>query len=195
MRGPARPPMTAPHLALALALQATLTPSPVPDELTHRRLVLANTYALELGVLYPAPSGAIACFLGSDLLPRRGRQGRLWRAALGYQLTLAAGHADLAFAESPRSRSLSGLLTHRHALALLGRGGARGRLFYSVAAALVFGGTAPIGADAEARLGRVVGGRPGRRARAVIGGELRLGARFGGVPLPQFGVFVGVLVF
>lgn len=191
MQGPARPPMIA--LLLALALPAAAPTG--ADELTHRRLVLANTYALEFGVLYPAPSGAIACFLGSDLLPRRDRQGRLWRAALGYQLTLAVGHADLAYAESPRNRSLSGLLTHRHALALLGRGGARSRLFYSVAAGLVFGGTAPIGGDAEARLGRVVGGRPGRRAQAVIGGELRLGARFGGVPLPQFGLFVGVLVF
>ena len=54
MQGPARPPMIA--LLLALALPAAAPTG--EDELTHRRLVLANTYALEFGVLYPAPSGA-----------------------------------------------------------------------------------------------------------------------------------------
>ena len=168
--------------------------APHPDELTHRRLVFASTLALEFGARYPVPSGALAMFLGSDLRPRLDRRRRLHRAALGYQLTLALGHADLVYAESPGSRSLSGLVTHRHALALLGRAGPRERLFHALALAAVFAGTAPVGLDGELRLGHVFPARPGRRAHFVLGGQLRLGAPFAGPLLPQFGGFLGVLV-
>ena len=201
MRGPPGP-MSAP-LALVLALQvAPSPPGPAPtapsalarDELTHRRLVLANTYALEFGVRYPVPSGVVALLLGTDLRPRLDRRRRLHRLALGYQLSLALGRADLVYAESPANRGLSGLLTHRHALAMIGRAGAHGRLFHALALAAVFGGPAPVGLDGELRLGHILGARPGR-VHAVIGGQLRVGAPFAGPLLPQFGLFLGLLAF
>lgn len=169
--------------------------SPARDDSTHRRLVFAGAPALEFGVRYPVPSGAVALFLGTDLRPRLDRRARARLAALGYQLTLSLGHADLVFAESPGNRSLAGFVSHRHALALLGRAGARERLIYGLAIAAVFGGAAPVGVDGELRLGHAFGARPGRRAEAQIGGLVRAGAPFGGPLLPQFGVFLGVLVF
>ncbi|MBL8972865.1 MAG: hypothetical protein JNK56_19920 [Myxococcales bacterium] len=188
-------PVTSPELAIPRPVAAPPDPgAPHPDELTHRRLVFAHTLALEFGARYPVPSGALAMFLGSDLRPRLDRRRRLHRAALGYQLTLALGRADLVYAESPGSRSLSGLVTHRHALALLGRAGPRERLFHALALAAVFAGTAPVGLDGELRLGHVFPARPGRRAHFVLGGQLRLGAPFAGPLLPQFGGFLGVLV-
>lgn len=193
-RAAARP-VTSPELAIPRPVAAPSDPgAPHPDELTHRRLVFASTLALEFGARYPVPSGALAMFLGSDLRPRLDRRRRLHRAALGYQLTLALGRADLVYAESPGSRSLSGLVTHRHALALLGRAGPRERLFHALALAAVFAGTAPVGLDGELRLGHVFPARPGRRAHFVLGGQLRLGAPFAGPLLPQFGGFLGVLV-
>lgn len=190
-----RPVAAAPDLAIPPPVAAPPDLAiPRRDELTHRRLVFASTLALEFGARYPVPSGALAVFLGSDLRPRLDRRRRLHRAALGYQLTLALGRADLVYAESPGSRSLSGLVTHRHALALLGRAGPRERLFHALALAAVFAGTAPVGLDGELRLGHVFRARPGRRAHFVLGGQLRLGAPFAGPLLPQFGGFLGVLV-
>lgn len=184
-------------IALVLALQVAPSPpvaaaSPASTDDTHRRLVLAQTTALELGVRYPVPSGALALFLGTDLRPRLDRRRRVRRAAIGYQLTLAVGRADLVFAESPRNHSLTGLVTHRHALALLGRAGPRGRLFHALAVAVVFGGTAPLGLDGELRLGHIFGAG---RVQGLVGGQLRLGAPFAGPLLPQFGLFLGVLAF
>lgn len=199
---PALQPAPSPPVAPALqhAPSSATTPAPAAaalarDDLGHRRLVFAANPGLEFGVRYPVPSGALALFLGTDLRPRLDRRGRARRAALGYQLTLSLGHADLVFAESPRNRGLAGFVSHRHALALLGRAGARERLIYGLALAAVFGGAAPVGFDGELRLGHALGARPGRRAEAQIGGLVRVGAPFGGPLLPQFGVFLGVLVF
>lgn len=186
-------PFTAPASPTAAPASPIASPTR-PAELTHRRLVHAQTTALEFGVRYPVPSGALALLLGTDLRPRLARRGRVHRTALGYQLTLSLGRADLVYAESPRNRSLTGLITHRHALALLGRTGPRGRLFHALAVAVVFGGTAPIGLDGELRLGHVFG-PASRRVQGVVGGQLRLGAPFAGPLLPQFGVFLGALAF
>ncbi|HEY0135696.1 MAG TPA: hypothetical protein VGB85_16545, partial [Nannocystis sp.] len=136
---------------LALALLAA-PPSP---EATHRQLVFAGSLALGLGVLYPIPSGELGLFLGSELRPRRPRAGVPRRAALGYHGTVSAGYADLHYAASPRDRSLTGILFHRHGLMALGLGGRRGRLFHGIGGAVVFGDTAIIGVEVEGKLGWV----------------------------------------
>ena len=179
---------------LALALLAA-PPSPVELDATRRRLVFAAGLALGFGVLHPIPSGELALFLGGELRPRRRRAGGVWRTALGYQGTVSAGYADLHFARSPRDRSLSGIAFHRHGLAALGVGGPRARLFYGMGGALVFGDANTVGLEVEGKLGWVFARSDRSRRKGVLGGQIRLGTPFGGVPAPQFAVFVGLLVF
>lgn len=64
-----------------------------------------------------------------------------------------------------------------------------------MAGALVFGDAALVGIEVEGKLGWVFA-RSGRsRRKGVLGGQMRLGTPSGGVPAPQFAVFVGLLVF
>ncbi len=171
---------------------ASTSASPDPG---YRQLVVANMYGLGFGLLYPIPSGELSLFLGSELRPRRRRSGGLWRTALGYRVTLSAGYADLHYADSPRDRSLTGILFHRHALAAVGLAGRRERLYYAMSGAVVFGDMMPIGAELEGQLGWVFTRSASARLRGVLGGQARLGGPFGGVPLPQLGLFIGLLVF
>ena len=184
--------MTVLLTTVALALLAA-PPSPVLADQAQRRLV-AGSLALGFGVAYPIPSGELGVFLGGELRPRRRRAGGVWRTAVGYQGTVSAGYADLHFARSPRDRSLSGIAFHRHGITALGVGGPRARLFYAMGGAAVFGDATPVGVEVEGTLGWVFAGSGQSRRKGVLGGQIRLGTPSGGVPAPQFAVFVGLLV-
>jgi hypothetical protein len=77
----------------------------------------------------------------------------------------------------------------------MGHGGRRGRLFYSFGAGAFMVGTALGGLEGEGKLGYVFSAREGRRLKGIVGGQARLGAVFNGIPLPQFGLFAGLMVF
>jgi len=163
----------------------------------RRRLVLTNFYALNLSAVFVVPSLDLSLFVGRSV-------GRL---AFGYQATVSVGGADLppllvvplppqdpGFAEETIALSPP-LLYHRHHLTMVGHVGRRGRIFYSVGGGPWWvAGWRIVGAEAEVRTGYRFRVLPGRRRSGVVGGQVRLGGAFRGVPLPAFGIFVGLAV-
>lgn len=197
---------------LYLPAAAPEAPAPDPvalaltDDLKYRRLVFSNYYSLNFG-LFPIPSGEVSVFLGTNLRPRRSRLGRDWHTALGYQATLSLGLADFAFSNSqaitdfldPQGDDVFefafATFFHRHSLMAQGYGGRNGRFYYAMGAGAVMWRTLLVGLEGEGKLGYVFSAREGKRMKGVVGGQLRLGGPFDGPPLPQFGVFIGFMVF
>ena len=213
---PAAPPPAAPPAApasdiLYLPVAAPDPPAPDPaalaltDDLKYRRLVFSNYYSLNFG-LSPIPSAEVSVFLGTNLRPRKSRLGRDWHTALGYQATLSVGLADAAFSfsqtienylnpEGQFSETILATLFHRHSLMAQGYGGRNGRLYYAMGAGAVMWRTLLVGLEGEGKLGYIFSAREGKRMKGVVGGQLRLGGPFEGPPLPQFGAFIGFMVF
>ncbi len=136
--------------------------------------------------MFPVPSGDFTLFLGTNLRPRRGKNFD-WNTALGYQVTASVGYADFYFAW--------GLLTHRHHITAMGYGGKRQRFYYSFGGGAFFTSTLVLGVEAEGRLGYIFS-KEQKRVKGIIGAQARLGAGFeAGFPLPQFGLFVGMMAF
>jgi hypothetical protein len=172
-------------------------PGALPESVTHRKLVFANFYTLNFSVLMPIPSGDFTFFIGTNLRPRKNRARTFdWNTALGYQLTLSAGPADMPtfiFSLSQRDSIFSGLFVHRHHLTAMGYGGQRQRLFYSFGAGAFFDAAELAGIEGEGRLAYVFS-QPDRRIKGVVGGQARLTSAFG-VPLLQLGPFIGFMAF
>lgn len=185
-------------LALALALVGEVTPasSPEDDAATETRdapepipaaphFVFANTYGVTAGVS-PYPSGDVSLFFGRALRSRA-----TWRLrwAIGLTFTLSIGGAERYFYISR--------VTHRYHLGAVGHGGPRGRLFAAASGGVALLADAPV-LEAEGRVGYLFGRRRGERRRVgVVGASARLGLNFAyreKLPMPQVGVFVGVLV-
>lgn len=167
----------------------------LPERLTHRKLVVATLFNLAFAFDSLVPSGNFTLFLGTNLRPRRSRRGFDWNTAIGYQLTLSVGGADLGSIERTAVNfDGRGLFIHRHHLTAMGHGGKRQRLFYSFGGGGFFSLAQIVGIEAEGRLGYVFSS-PERRVKGVIGGQARLSLAFEGVPLPQIGPFISVLVF
>lgn len=169
-------------------------PAQAPESVTHRKLVFANLYGLSFNILSPLPSGDFTVFLGTNLRPRKNWARTFdWNTALGYQLTLSVGYADTpTFGLSPLD--YEGIFVHRHHFTAMGYGGQKQRLFYSMGGGVMFARTEIAGVEGEGRLGYVFT-NPANRVKGVIGGQARLTAAFGGVPLLQLGPFVGFMVF
>ncbi|WAS90387.1 hypothetical protein [Nannocystis punicea] len=169
-------------------------PANAPESVTHRKLVFANFYALNFGILSPFPSGDFSFFLGTNLRPRKNRARTFdWNTALGYQLTLSVGLADeMSYELSPVDDY--NIFIHRHHLTAMGYGGQKQRLFYSMGAGVAFLLSQIGGVEGEGRLGYVFS-KPERRIKGVVGGQARITAAFGGVPLLQLGPFIGFMTF
>jgi hypothetical protein len=174
------------------------------DELKFRRIVFANLYTLNFGVLYPIPSADFQFFLGTNLRPRKRLLGGQWNTAIGYQLTLSVGTADYStlaigdwdpYQNNDIDLYFIPIFFHRHHITAMGHGGARGRLFYSFGGGAFMWATQLVGVEAEGKLGYVFTRDLDRRVKGVMGGQARLGGVLGGVPLPQFGLFIGFMVF
>lgn len=173
-----------------VAVQATTSAAEKPFE---RKLVFLNTYGLNWSILGGTPTGEVSLFLGSSLRSRRSRSGRPWRSALGYELTGSAGGADY-YTAFYSWRGDFGVVFHRHHLSAVGYGAKNGRLFYQFGGGLLFWRTQPIAFDVDVRLGVMLG--PASAAlRGVVGGTTRIVSIIGGIPIPQFGVFAGMLLF
>lgn len=182
-----------PMLALAVVLLLHGTPPAGPPGEAPRRLVFANRYSLQWSVISPTPSGEIGLFLGSSLRPRFDRRKRPWKTALGYELAVNVGGADRGTVFLSWGGNY-GLVYHRHHISALGYGGPDDRLFYQFGGGVVLWRSTPVALDVEARLGVVLGDRRAR-VKGLVGGEARVVGILGGVPLPHFGVFAGLLVF
>lgn len=169
-------------------------PAKAPESVTHRKLVFANLYGLSFNIFSPIPSGDFTFFLGTNLRPRKNWARTFdWNTALGYQLTLSVGYADIpTFGLSPLN--FEGIFVHRHHFTAMGYGGQKQRLFYSMGGGVMFALTEVAGVEGEGRLGYVFT-NPANRVKGVIGGQARLTAAFGGVPLLQLGPFIGFMVF
>lgn len=159
-----------------------------------RRLVFANHYALQWSVASPVPSGEISLFAGSSIRPRFASKGRVWRSALGYELGISGGGADRATAFLSWGGNY-GVVYHRHHFACLGYGGPLERLFYQFGGGVLIWRTTPMALETDVRLGVVLGLKNKTRIKGVVGGEARVVMIFGGLPLPQFGIFAGLFLF
>jgi hypothetical protein len=159
-------------------------------------LVFANFYALNFGVTFPVPSGDFSFFLGTNLRPRK-NFGRTWdwNTAIGYQLTLSVGGADIDAYERGRYRQSDAFFVHRHHLTAMGIGGEKQRLFYSLGGGAWFALEQLAGVEAEGKLGYVFSKPEGKRAKGIVGGQARLSGAFEGLPIPQFGAFIGYMIF
>jgi hypothetical protein len=172
------------------------------DAIKYRRLVFSNFYALNFGI-FPIPSGDFSFFLGTNLRPRKSYLGKDWNTAIGYQLTLSVGGADYLYGESnaiPQNNDgfvefLGPIFFHRHALMAQGFGGRKGRFYYAMGGGAVMWQTVLVGIEGEARLGYAFSAREGARLKGVFGGQMRLGGAFDLYPLPQFGLFIGFMIF
>ncbi|MBK7830130.1 hypothetical protein [Nannocystis sp.] len=208
---PTPPPSTPPpdwYLPNAAPVPATPLAGPEGtasfDAIKYRRLVFSNFYTLNFG-LWPIPSGDFSFFLGTNLRPRRSNFGKDWNTALGYQLTLSVGGADAYFGEAQviadhfdntdAIEFFGPVFFHRHALMAQGFGGRKGRLYYALGGGAVMWQTYLIGIEGEGKLGYIFSAREGSRVKGVFGGQMRLGGAFEGVPRPQFGLFIGFMVF
>jgi hypothetical protein len=178
---------------LTVLLQAAPAPA-APTTEAPRRLVFANRYSMQWSIVAPTPSGEIGLFLGSSLRPRLDRRGRPWKTALGYEFALNVGGADRGTAFFSWGGNY-GLVYHHHHIAALGYGGPNDRLFYQFGGGLMLWRSTPVALEAETRLGVVLGRRREERVKGVVGGEVRVVGILGGVPLPHFGVFAGLLLF
>ncbi|HEY8379067.1 MAG TPA: hypothetical protein VIK91_21390, partial [Nannocystis sp.] len=114
--------------------------------------------------------------------------------ALGYELTLSLGAADLhtAFYSFPGDY---GLFYHRHHLAALGHGLRDDRLFYQFGGGLLLHDTTLTALEADVRLGCVLGVRRPSPVRGIVGAQARIVGVLDGVALPQFGIFAGWMLF
>lgn len=179
--------------AAEAAAEAGKAPREAPRE-PPRRLVFANTYAVNWSVASARPSGELSLFLGSSLRPRLGLRNRVWTTALGYELTVSLGAADLhtAFYSFPGDY---GLFYHRHHLAALGYGARDNRLFYQFGGGLLLYNSTPTALEADLRLGCVLGVRRPTRIKGMVGGQARLVVILDGTALPQFGLFAGWMFF
>ena len=175
------------------------------DQLKYRRLVFSNFYTLNFG-LFPIPSGDVSVFLGTNLRPRKSSLGTDWNTAIGYQTTLSLGYAD--YATSSNSNAIQNRLCpddefcfrdaiffHRHSLIAQGYGGRRSRLYYALGGGAIMWRSLLVGIEAEGKIGYIFTKRQDSRVKGVLGGQLRLGGAFDGFPLPQFGFFLGFMVF
>lgn len=178
--------------AIAVLLHAA--PSADPPVEAPRKLVFANRYSLQWSIISPVPGGELGLFLGSSLRPRLDRRKRPWKTALGYEFAVSVGGADRGTAFFSWGGNY-GLVYHRHHVAALGYGGPDERLFYQFGGGVLLWRSTLVALEAEARLGVVLGARRQERVKGVVGGEARLVGILGGVPLPHFGIFVGLLVF
>ncbi|MBZ5716000.1 hypothetical protein [Nannocystis pusilla] len=169
-------------------------PGALPEAVSHRKLVFANFYTLNFNILTPIPSGDFTFFLGTNLRPRKNRARTFdWNTALGYQLTLSIGFADVpTFDLSPID--YFAFFVHRHHLTAMGYGGHKQRLFYSMGAGAMFALSQIGGVEGEGRLGYVFT-NPEKRVKGIVGGQARLTAAFGGIPLLQLGPFIGFMAF
>lgn len=172
-------------------------PEDVPRSITHRRFVFTNTYAINIGILYPTPSGELGLFLGSSLLPRKSGGGGDWNSAIGYQATLSLGGAENSTYEaSPDARFVGERrFFHRHHLTLTGYGGARGRFYYSLGGGVWMWMSEFGGFEGQGRLGVRFAVREDSRVSGVFGGQFRLTGAVQGAPMPQFGLFLGFMLF
>lgn len=203
---PAQPPAPAATIATPAAPPAPAASA--ADDVKFRRIVFANTYTLNFG-LFPVPSGDFQFFLGTDLRPRRRALGGQWNTAVGYQLSLSVGFADAPAiglsdytprdtAESDEFAELyfTPVFFHRHAILAMGHGGPRGRLFYAFGGGVFMHLSNLAGIEGEGKLGYIFTRDLERRVKGVLGGQLRLGAGLpNGVPVPQFGLFLGLMIF
>lgn len=170
------------------------------DANKYRRLVFSNFYTLNFGI-FPVPSGDFSFFLGTNLRPRKSYLGQDWNTALGYQLTLSVGGADVLYGSSDAVQSQFGdsfigpLFYHRHALMAQGLGGRKGRFYYAMGGGAVMWNTLLVGIEGEAKLGYAFSAKQGKRLKGIFGGQVRLGGPFDLFPLPQFGLFIGFMVF
>jgi hypothetical protein len=183
-------------MLLLAAMTALLQAAPAPGPLVEapRRLVFANRYSLQWSIASATPSAELGLFLGSSLRPRFDRRNRPWKTALGYELALNVGGADRGTAFFSWGGNY-GLFYHHHHLAAAGYGGPDDRLFYQFGGGVMLWRSTPVALDADARLGVVLGRDRSRRVKGVVGGEVRIVGILGGVPLPHFGVFAGILLF
>ena len=170
-------------------------PDDVPDAVKYRRLVFTNHYTLNFGIFSPIPSGDFSFFLGSSLLPRKHSLRMFdWNTAVGYQLTLSVGLADSStLAVSPSQ--IDGIFFHRHHLTVTGIGGQRQRFYYSVGGGAWLWMSQFVGVEGEARLGIRFAVREDSRASGVFGLQTRLSGAVRGAPMPQFGLFLGFMIF
>ncbi len=160
-----------------------------------RRLAFANFSTLNFGVLSPVPSGEIAFALGSTLRPRQRRRGGEWYSALGYQFAVSVGGADYTTAFLSYGGG-TGVFFHRHHLISFGYGGKkRNRLFYSLGGGIVMWLTHVAALEAEGRLGYVFFRQEKSRIQGMVGGQARITGFLDGIPLPEFGAFIGWMVF
>ena len=84
---------------------------------------------------------------------------------------------------------------HRHALMAQGHGGRNGRLYYALGGGALMWNSSLVGIEGEGRLGYIFSKREASRMKSVVGGQLRLSGALDGVPRPQFGLFLGFMVF
>ncbi len=181
-------------MLVALLLFAAPPPTPVDSSLP-RKLVVMNSYAVNWSLLSPVPSGEVSLFLGSSLRPRkRWRRAEVWSTAIGYELTVSAGAADLTAAFLSFHGDY-GLVYHRHHLAAVGHGARNGRLYYAFGGGLLLFGTTPTAIEADVKLACVLGVRGKSRIRGMIGGQARIVGVLSGIPVPQIGVFTGWALF
>lgn len=159
-----------------------------------RQLVVANLYSINWSILSGTPSGEASVFLGSSLRPRRGGRGRCWKTALGYEIGGSLGGADFHTAFFSWGGDY-GIAYHRHHVAALGHGGPNNRLYYHFGGGVLIWRSTPMALEADVRLGVLFGTKYNARVRGVVGGQARIVGIFGGVPLPQFGLFVGFFAF
>lgn len=176
------------------------------EQLKYRRLVFSNFYGINFGIS-PVPSGELSVFLGTNLRPRRSSVGKDWNTALGYQVTLSLGLADdPTVGSSAATRdddclefdfcfNPTPIFFHRHALMAQGYGGKKGRLYYALGGGAVLWNTQLVGIEGEGKLGYIFSAREGSRVKGIVGGQMRLSGAFDGAPLPQFGGFIGFMVF
>lgn len=156
-------------------------------------VLAANIGLVAFPALLP-PSGEFSLLLAGALPVRLRRPGH-W-VALGYRGTVGGGYADI--------QTTLGFLrpmAHRHHFAVQGVAGRRSRLAYGASVGLAGFVGGPNGAggelafEGEGRLGYVYGSNPAV-AQCVLGVQMRLSApiwRIASVPLPTFGLVIGVL--
>ncbi len=161
---------------------------------TERRLVFANFYGLQWSPIGATPSGEVSLFLGSSLRPRRSRKGRVWTTAIGYEFTTSVGGADFLIMYLSWGGGY-GLAYHRHHFAAVGYGGPNDRLYYQFGGGVLMWRSTPAALEVDTRLGVVLGPKRRARVKGVVGGQARIVGVLGGVPLPQFGIFAGLLLF
>ena len=184
------------HLLAALLAVAAVGPPAAPARASpvYRRLVVANTYAVHWSTLSARPSGEISFFLGSSMRPRLRPRGGVWTTALGYELTASVGASDLMIAYLSFGGDY-GLFYHRHHLTAVGFGARNDRLYYAFGGGLLFYGTTPTALEVDAKLGCVLGIRRQKRLRGMVGAQARIVGVINGVPMPQFGLFAGWMLF